>query len=1204
MYLYNLTLQRSTGIVQAIYGNFSGPKAQEIVVTKGKTLELLRPDENGKVQTILSVEIFGVARSLIPFRLTGGSKDFIIVGSDSGRIVILEYNPTKNVFEKVHQETYGKSGVRRIVPGQQLATDPKGRAVMIASIEKQKFVYILNRDSAAHLTISSPLEAHKAHTVIYSIAGVDVGFENPVFAALELDYEDENPQKNLVFYELDLGLNHVVRKWSDPVDSKANILITVPGGADGPGGILVCSENYITFKNNGHPDVRAAIPRRRDSEPDKSLLIVATATHKQKDIFFFLVQSEYGDLYKVTLAYEEDTVKEVKIRYFDSVPVANSLCVLKTGFLFVASEFGNHVLYQFQGLADEDDQPMGNGSGSGSDSEEWTYFTPRKLKNLLPIDEVESLAPLIDFKVADLLREETPQLYALCGRSVRSTLRILKHGLAVSEMAVSPLPGNPSAVWTIKKSQKDETDKYIVVSFVNATLVLSIGETVEEATDSGFLGNTPSLHVANIGEDGVIQVHPYGIRHIRGDKRIHEWKAPGKKTVTHATSNARQVVISLSGGDLLYFELDTMGQLMDVDKKFLGYEVACLDIASIPEGRQKTRFLAVGDWENTVRIFSLDSEDCLQSLSVQAVPTHPDSLAIIQMQNSTTSNPSTGSSASNANAPTTSLYLAIGLNNGVMLRSALDSTTGELSDTRTRYLGTRGVKLFKVRIGGGVTGAPSSLMALSSRSWLCYSFQARFQTTPLSYVPLEYSASFSSEQCPEGIVSISANTLRIINIERLGDMFNQTTIPLLHTPKKFIIHPITNYIVTIETDQNATPITNMRKKMEEDAMDTSGDTTEETESPWVWTDEEKLVGAPRPGLGKWASCLRIFDATQNKTLDLHYLSDNEAAFSICTCVFHDREGEVFLVVGTGKDVRLQPKSASAGYIHVYRLAEGRQFQLLHKTQIDTVPSALCPFQGRLLVGAGKSLRIYDIGKKKVLKKCENKSFPNLVTSIHTQGDRIYVSDVQESIHYVKYKKSENQFYIFADETVPRWITSSTMLDYDTVCGGDKFGNIFISRLPSQVSDDVEKDPTGTKLKLEQGLLSGAPHKLEDVAVFHVGELVTTVTKASLVPGAPEAIIYTTIMGGVGAIVPFTSREDIDFFSHLEMHLRQEHPPLCGRDHLSFRSAYFPVKNVIDGDLCEQFSVLDPEKQGQIAQELDRSPMEVLKKLEDMRNRLL
>lgn len=57
----------------------------------------------------------------------------------------------------------------------------------------------------------------------------------------------------------------------------------------------------------------------------------------------------------------------------------------------------------------------------------------------------------------------------------------------------------------------------------------------------------------------------------------------------------------------------------------------------------------------------------------------------------------------------------------------------------------------------------------------------------------------------------------------------------------------------------------------------------------------------------------------------------------------------------------------------------------------------------------------------------------------------------------------------------------------------------------------------------------------------------------------------------GVFLPFTNREDVDFFSHVEMHLRQEHPPLLGRDHLAYRSYYFPVKDVIDGDLCEQFA---------------------------------
>lgn len=52
----------------------------------------------------------------------------------------------------------------------------------------------------------------------------------------------------------------------------------------------------------------------------------------------------------------------------------------------------------------------------------------------------------------------------------------------------------------------EEYDAYIIVSFVNATLVLSIGETVEEVTDSGFLGTTPTLCCSSLGDDALVQV--------------------------------------------------------------------------------------------------------------------------------------------------------------------------------------------------------------------------------------------------------------------------------------------------------------------------------------------------------------------------------------------------------------------------------------------------------------------------------------------------------------------------------------------------------------------------------------------------------------------------------------------------------------------------------------------------------------------------
>ncbi|XP_060519278.1 splicing factor 3B subunit 3 isoform X2 [Cylas formicarius] len=469
MYLYNLTLQRATAITHAVHGNFSGTKTQEIVISRGKSLELLRPDPNtGKVHTLLTIEIFGIIRAVMAFRLMGGTKDYVVVGSDSGRIVILEYQPQKNIFEKVHQETFGKSCCRRIVPGQYLATDPRGRAVMIGGIEKQKLVYILNRDDQTRLTISSPLEAHKSNTLVYHMVGVDVGYFNPMFACLEIDYEEadtdptgeaaQKTQQTLTFYELDLGVNHVVRKYSEPLEEHANFLVTVPGGDDGPSGVLICSENYLTYKNLGDQhDIRCPIPRRRNDldDPERGMIFVCSATHKTKSMFFFLAQTEQGDIFKITLETDDDMVTEIKLKYFDTVPVAAAMCVMKTGFLFVASEFGNHYLYQIAHLGDDDDE-LEFSSAMPLEEGDTFFFAPRPLRNLVLVDEIESLSPILSSRVADLAGEDTPQLYMLCGRGPRSSLRVLRHGLEVSQMAVSELPGNPNAVWTVKKRSDDD----------------------------------------------------------------------------------------------------------------------------------------------------------------------------------------------------------------------------------------------------------------------------------------------------------------------------------------------------------------------------------------------------------------------------------------------------------------------------------------------------------------------------------------------------------------------------------------------------------------------------------------------------------------------------------------------------------------------------------------------------------------------------
>lgn len=105
-----------------------------------------------------------------------------------------------------------------------------------------------------------------------------------------------------------------------------------------------------------------------------------------------------------------------------------------------------------------------------------------------------------------------------------------------------------------------------------------------------------------------MQIHPQGLRHIRADKRVNEWRAPGRRTITRAATNERQVVIALSGGECIYFEQDPVGQLAETDKKEMSGDVACLDVGPVPDGRQRSRFLACGCYDNTVSMLCYGSQ--------------------------------------------------------------------------------------------------------------------------------------------------------------------------------------------------------------------------------------------------------------------------------------------------------------------------------------------------------------------------------------------------------------------------------------------------------------------------------------------------------------------------------------------------------------------------------------------------------------------
>ncbi|KAF5633815.1 pre-mRNA-splicing factor rse-1 [Fusarium tjaetaba] len=369
-----------------------------------------------------------------------------------------------------------------------------------------------------------------------------------------------------------------------------------------------------------------------------------------------------------------------------------------------------------------------------------------------------------------------------------------------NEVATSELPGTVSGVWATKLTRQDKCDAYIILTSSDNTFVMSVGDEVQQVSDSGFLTSVTTLAVQQIGDDGLVQIHPKGIRHIRAGE-INDWPIPQHRSIVAVATNEQQIVVALSSGEVVYFEVDRDGSLAEYnDKKSLSSTVTCLSLGPVPEGQIRSPVLAVGCEDCTVRILSLDPNSTLESKSIQVLTAAPSSLSIIAMEDPLSSS--------------TGLYLHIGLSSGVYLRTRLDEITGELSDTQTRFLGLMAIKLFQVRVKG-----QSCVLALSSKPWLGYTDPKRgFTMTPLDCDELESACNFSSEQCEEGVILIGANFLRrtgslahcvanlafsIFSIENLSDNMVRRSLPLTYTPRHLVKHPHEPYFYTIEAENNA-----------------------------------------------------------------------------------------------------------------------------------------------------------------------------------------------------------------------------------------------------------------------------------------------------------------------------------------------------------------------------------------------------------------
>ena len=728
MYLGNVTIKQSTTVSQSIVGNFISPNKTDLIIVKGiSKLELIRIELSVspsfstsappvQYETLISLETFSHIRKIAPMKDTFTKKDNFVVLSDSGKIVIFEVDINKKKFIRINQEIYGKTGCRRVTPGEYLAIDNKSRAIMIGGIEKEKFVYIFkeidvnlvpnaNFEENRNLTknsenlnkkiISSPLEVFTPQNICYDIIAIDVGYTNPIFASIEVKYnstqdwisnnyemnDETKYQKKLSLYQVEIKNNYVIKLFQHPIDNSAYSLFPIDYEKKGNlSQNKFLQGNFIIFCKGFFYLMK--IKENKISKEEKyyfennnnSIIIINKSVYinqaNDAEEFNLLCQSQVGKIYHINFKINSKPIEiyNISINIIHTCPPGSTMAIIGN-FLYLGKETSDSEIYLIS-------------TANISNESKTQTLSLVKQKN------IDSLNSLIDFKYGNYDSSGLQKFFAISGNKDESYLKSLniKTIYNVSSLSTNKIPAQPLNMWALKKNYEDDFDSFVVFSFVNKTLVYEIDhtdKTLKELKNNFFETKLPSLHVSIVKDNSYLQVLPNGILHIKTEKKTTFLKS--SSTINCASATTNQLVVGLENKELLYFEFDN--SLNKPDIKVIGKKISFVEFCPIDEGIFKSKYIAICIDDSTINILSLEKDKLFFMASTIKIPDNVASMKIIQ----------------NDKHYSHSFMAFVGLTNGVLVMINFSRAPGNTqfqTQIQTKFIGEEDLKLYKLNLDG------------------------------------------------------------------------------------------------------------------------------------------------------------------------------------------------------------------------------------------------------------------------------------------------------------------------------------------------------------------------------------------------------------------------------------------------------------------------------------------------------------------------
>ena len=459
----------------------------------------------------------------------------------------------------------------------------------------------------------------------------------------------------------------------------------------------------------------------------------------------WIVADEFGKLYLLMLLLDnENDVTGWKLDLIGTTSRASVLVYLDNGILFVGSHQGDSQIVSI------------------------------KQQGIEILQTISNIAPILDFTIMDMGNRSgegqtneyssgQARIVTGSGAFQDGSLRSVRSGVGLEDQGSLGKMDHITEIFALASNDNGGKLDTLIVSFVDETRVFQFrldGDVEELADYKNFVMSSSTLLAANLSNGRLIQVTGLSSRLIELDSGmiISEWSPPSERKVTAASANHRSLALSISGLEVIIFDLEGESPISAKRQFSEEGQISCIHVPHM-----SSDICITGFWQTTaVIIMDIKTLETLKKVFVSDDSVSiPRSILLAQI------------------LPDLPPTLFIALANGEVITFSLDLTSHTLTSKKAMILGTQQATFKALSREDGL----SNVFATCEHPSLIYGSEGRIVFSAITAEKVSCCCPFDSDLYPGAIAIASSGELGIalVDTERITHV---QTLPVRETVRR------------------------------------------------------------------------------------------------------------------------------------------------------------------------------------------------------------------------------------------------------------------------------------------------------------------------------------------------------------------------------------------------------------------------------------